>query len=498
VLPVVAPAGEASMQIGDTAYTDDHNARIINSDFLNGLDIASAKAAVAERLSNAGQGTPTVNFRLRDWGVSRQRYWGCPIPVVHCADCGVVAVPRTDLPVVLPTDVSFDKPGNPLSHHPTWKHVSCPQCAKPAERETDTFDTFVDSSWYFARFCSPRATVPINRAASDYWMPVDQYIGGVEHAILHLLYSRFYTRAMHATGYSNLDEPFSGLFTQGMVTHETYKDETGGWLFPEQVIKRDGKFVHTETGAPVTVGKIESMSKSKRNVVDPENIIARYGADTARWFMISDTPPERDIEWTEFGVEGAWRFTQKIWRLVDEALPDLPAPGTEPGATLDGANLELRKSAHLAIAAVTDDIDKFRFNRAVARIYELSNSISGFSASGTDAANVRREALEILVQLIAPMMPHLAEQCWAALGHTVMLVHTAWPKADPAMLHTDQLVISVQVNGKRRGEFTAPPGTASATLESLALALEPVRKHMDSKPPRKVIVVPDRIVNVVV
>jgi len=501
VLPVVAPVGETDILIVNDAYTDNQNGRMVNSAFLNGMAIAEAKSEVSKRLSAMGAGEAAVSFRLRDWGVSRQRYWGCPIPVIHCAECGVVPVPRDQLPVTLPEDVTFDRPGNPLAHHPSWKHAPCPKCAKPAIRETDTFDTFVDSSWYFARFCSPHAAVPVDRAEADYWMPVDQYIGGVEHAILHLLYSRFYTRAMKQTGYARDSEPFSGLFTQGMVTHETYKDQTGAWLFPEQIIKRDGAAVHKDTGAPVQIGKIESMSKSKRNVVDPENIIAHYGADTARWFVVSDTPPERDIEWTEAGVEGAWRFTQRVWRLVNDALTLVPPPGDAvQGGTFGPLGQALRQASHQAIAAVTEDIERFHFNRAVARIYELSNHINSFMSQGTEepgAGLALREALESLILLSAPMMPHLAEECWAQLGHTQMAVDQPWPVADPELTRTDTVLVIVQVNGKRRGELNVPPQTPAAELEARALALEGITRHLEGKPVRKVIIVPDRIVNVV-
>ncbi|MEQ1888680.1 MAG: leucine--tRNA ligase [Alphaproteobacteria bacterium] len=520
VLPVVAPADTLSIDIVNEAYTDNLNGRLINSDFLNGLTIAQAKAQIAGRLTAAGAGEQAVNFRLRDWGVSRQRYWGCPIPVIHCADCGVVPVPRSQLPVVLPTDVSFDRPGNPLAHHPDWKHAPCPRCAKPALRETDTFDTFVDSSWYFARFCSPRAATPVDRREADYWMPVDQYIGGVEHAILHLLYSRFFTRAMKATGYAVEKEPFSGLFTQGMVTHETYRDAGGAWLFPEQIVKGEGGVVHRETGAPVQVGKIESMSKSKRNVVDPEHIIAHYGADTARWFVVSDTPPERDIEWTESGVEGAWRFTQRMWRLVEDSLAKLPPPkdparvsgfkaagipavlADVPEIT-DDAALALRKATHETIRNITSDIERFHFNRAVARIYALANHIAAFSAqpaADAGAGYALREALETLVILTGPFMPHLAEACWEALGHKIMLVNVEWPAVDDTLTRVESRTIIIQVNGKRRGELNIPH-TMTPTqdyLKAQALAHDAVIRHLDGRKPKTVIVVPDRIVNVVV
>jgi leucyl-tRNA synthetase len=519
VLPVVAPEGQADIVIGNDAYTDNSNGRLINSDFLNGMDIAAAKAEVARRMQEMQAGEPAVSFRLRDWGVSRQRYWGCPIPVIHCADCGVVPVPFDQLPVTLPRDVTFERPGNPLAHHPDWKNTRCPKCGASALRETDTFDTFVDSSWYFARFCTPHATTPVERNEADYWMPVDQYIGGVEHAILHLLYSRFFTRAMKEVGLARDAEPFSGLFTQGMVTHETYRDANGAWLFPEQIIKRDGGAVLRDTGAPVQVGKIESMSKSKRNVVDPETIISQYGADTARWFVVSDTPPERDIEWTESGIEGAWRFTQRVWRLVDESLNKLaprkdqkrvrefeaegiPEVLVDVPEITDETVLALRKATHAAIINTTKNIDEFRFNRAVAHIYELANHISSFTSQPIDQTGggfALREALETLVKLLAPMMPHLAEECWETLGHNSMLVKSGWPIANPVLLRDDTMTITVQINGKRRAEMVLPRDsfTPEYYIER-ALNLDTVVRYLDGRRPRNVIVVPMRIVNVVV
>jgi leucyl-tRNA synthetase len=412
----------------------------------------------------------------------------------------VVPVPKSDLPVRLPEDVTFDRPGNPLDHHPSWKHVPCPSCSKPATRETDTFDTFVDSSWYFARFCSPKSDRPTERDKVDYWLPVDQYIGGVEHAILHLLYSRYFSRAMSATGHLGVEEPFAGLFTQGMVTHETYKGEDGRWLFPEEVKITDGQPVHIDTGERVTVGPIESMSKSKRNVINPMAIIDEYGADTARWFILSDSPPERDVQWSESGAEGAWRFTQRFWRLVTGDADWLCPVDTPEPASLDEAALALHRIAHQSLAAITDDLDNLRLNRAVARIYELANAISSFEA-GKDkdaAAWVRREAIEFMVLAAAPMMPHLAEECWAALGHTTLVVDTPWPVALASLLVEDTLTIAVQVNGKRRDELVVARDADKKTIETAALALEKVEKAIDGKAVRKVIVVPGKIVNIVV
>jgi leucyl-tRNA synthetase len=504
VKPVVCPRDEdpASFVITKTAFTDD--GVIVNSDFLNGLDVPSAKAAAVKRLEELGAGQGTTVYRLRDWGVSRQRYWGCPIPVVHCDSCGIVPVPAVDLPVKLPEDVTFDKPGNPLEHHPTWKHVACPSCGKPARRETDTFDTFIESSWYFARFCSPRSDQPMDRAEVDYWLPVDQYIGGIEHAVLHLLYSRFFNRAMKGEGYVGIDEPFAGLFTQGMVCHETYKDAAGNWLLPEDVRKESGQLVSVKDGGPVTTGRSEKMSKSKKNVVDPSYIIETYGADTARWFIISDSPPERDMEWTESGVEGAWRFSQRIWRLIIGWLAASPALAQQkilPGGDIGKDALAIRRIVHKTVAGVTDDIEKFRFNRAVARIYELTNALSEVKdADLTDAAGlaVRAEALRVLVLLIGPAMPHLAEELWQRLGQSGLVADAAWPEADPALITDDSVTIAVQVNGKLRATLELPRDLDKMEAEKRALADAGVQRALEGKAPKKVIVVPNRVINVVI
>ncbi|HEY4343917.1 MAG TPA: leucine--tRNA ligase [Parvibaculum sp.] len=507
VIPVVAPKDLASadrdaflkeVAASAEAFTGDGIA--VNSGFLDGLDVTAAKRAAIEKLEALKLGEGTVNFRLRDWGISRQRYWGCPIPVIHCPECGIVPVPHDQLPVRLPDDVTFDQPGNPLDRHPTWKHVACPKCNEPALRETDTFDTFVDSSWYFARFCSPKSAKPTERAAVDYWLPVDQYIGGVEHAILHLLYSRYFSRAMHQTGHLGLDEPFAGLFTQGMVTHESYKGEDGRWLFPEEVKFTNGEPVHVKTGERVTVGPIESMSKSKRNVIDPTSIIDEYGADTARWFILSDSPPERDVQWSEAGAEGAWRFTQRFWRLVTGEPEGLAAMGAPKPACFDDAAMALHRNTHRSLAAITDDLENLRFNRAVARIYELTNAISAFTpGTDVDAARwARREAIEFMVLAAAPMMPHLAEECWKELGHKTLVVDTAWPVADASLLVEDTVTMAVQVNGKRRDELVIARDADNKTIEAAALALEKVEKAIDGKAVRKVIVVPGKIINIVV
>jgi leucyl-tRNA synthetase len=510
--PVVCPPGQdaATCVITDTAY--DGDGRMINSRFLDGMTSGEAKEEVARLLAGALRGNRPVaarevNFRLRDWGISRQRYWGCPIPVIHCDACGIVPVPEAELPVELPEDVDFDRPGNPLDRHPTWKHVACPRCARPARRETDTMDTFVDSSWYFARFTDPWIeTAPTDRTAVDRWLPVDQYIGGIEHAILHLLYSRFFTRAMRRTGHAGLDEPFAGLFTQGMVVHETYQAANGEWVMPAEVrvegTGKDRRAVLAATEEAVEIGAIEKMSKSKRNTVDPDDIIAAYGADTARWFMLSDSPPDRDVIWTEEGVQGAWRFVQRLWRLVHEASEvaapaDLPRPASfaEPA-------LALRKAAHRALARVSEDIERLRFNVAIAQIYELANafqaSLGGFEAEPmADYRWAVREAADILVRLFHPMMPHLAEECWSALGHKTLVASEPWPGLEADLLVEDSITLPIQINGRKRGDVTVARNAANADIETAVLALEWVKRALAGKPPKKVIVVPQRIVNVV-
>ncbi|MEZ5648730.1 MAG: leucine--tRNA ligase [Alphaproteobacteria bacterium] len=505
VVPVVVPEDQdpTTFIVGAEAYTGP--GRLANSDFLNGLEVDAAKAAIAARLEVKGTGERVVTYRLRDWGISRQRYWGCPIPMIHCDACGVVPVPEKDLPVRLPEDADFSVPGNPLERHPSWSKVTCPSCGKPARRDTDTCDTFVDSAWYFVRFCSPTAPVPVIKEDAEYWLPVDQYIGGVEHAILHLLYARFFTRAMTDCGHLNLEEPFAGLFTQGMVTHETYRTEDGRWLEPSAIEKSsDGTVREIATKAPVTVGRVEKMSKSKKNTVDPTAIIEAYGADTGRWFMLSDSPPERDLEWTEGGIDGAWRFVQRIWRLADEVLPMLPPPATPMPHSLSSAMMELRSTVHRAIAAITDDIERFAFNKAVARIYELTNALTDAARqkpeSGTAPISdmgALREGLEVLVQVINPMMPHLAEELWQRLGHQKLLVDTPWPVADQALLARRTVTLAVQINGKLRATVNLPAGLSREETERAALAEQAVARHLGGARPRKVIVVPDKVVNIV-
>ena len=498
VLPVVLPEGADAedFAIGDEAYVGP--GRIYNSDFLNGMEIEAAKAEAIARIEAMGRGQGATIYRLRDWGVSRQRYWGCPIPIIHCEACGPMGVPDDQLPVVLPEDVTFDVPGNPLDRHPTWKHVACPQCGKDARRETDTLDTFVDSSWYFARFTDPTADEPINKAAADHWLPVDQYIGGVEHAVLHLLYARFITRALADAGKLSVREPFAGLFTQGMVVHETYRTKDGQWIEPTDVeLSQDGgkrAAKRLSTGEALVIGDIEKMSKSKKNVVAPQEIVDAYGVDAGRLFVLSDSPPERDVQWTTGGVEGASRFVQRVWAEVDGF------PGASGEAAGDDAEaLALRKATHKAIKAVSEGVEGFHFNAAIARLYEFLNTLRAVRAEGASPALLaaKREGLKALTLLVQPFVPHLAEECWERLGEEGLAVNAPWPVFDPALAEDDEVVLPVQMNGKRRCEIRVPRGTAPAEVEKIALADAEVQAKLEGRPVKKLIVVPDRIVNIV-
>ena len=495
VTTVVVPRQDQDLVIEDTAYTGD--GLVVRSEFLNGLDVESAKTRAIAELESRGIGRRLVNWRLRDWGISRQRYWGCPIPVIHCDKCGVTPVSEADLPVRLPEDVTFDKPGNPLEYHPTWKHVACPRCGESAVRETDTFDTFVDSSWYFARFCAPHAKTPTDPMATKYWMPVDHYIGGIEHAILHLLYARFFTRAMHRLGHLGVDEPFTGLFTQGMVTHESYRTTDGRWLYPDEVVKRaDGSAIYN--GEPVIIGPIEKMSKSKRNTIDPSSVIERFGADTVRWFVLSDNPPERDVEWTEAGAQGAFRFVQRVYRLARTIA-------SEPHDSIAlndaaGAARTLRQTTHRTITAVTEAIDHFAFNVVIARLYELANAITDSepkSAPGMAAS--RREAIMALIRLSAPIIPHVAEESYALLEPNGRLVaQLPWLTADPTLVQRDSVTIAIQIMGKLRGTIELPPGATAETAFAMALAEPKIARALEGSTIVKRIHVADRIVNFVV
>jgi len=496
VIAVVAPKDIAGTDLeaawldnlsteASEAFSDDGVA--VNSEFLNGLSVHEAKTAAIAKLMEQKQGQGTVQYRLRDWGISRQRYWGCPIPIVHCKTCGEVPVPEDQLPIILPDDVELGGSGNPLAQHATWKDTSCPTCGKPATRETDTFDTFFESSWYFARFTDPKSDQAFAADKADYWLPVDQYIGGVEHAVLHLLYSRFFTRALKDCGYLSIKEPFKGLMTQGMICHETYKSADGHWLTP----------IEAEGRTDVLIGRSEKMSKSKKNVVDPERIIGAYGADTARLFMLSDSPPDRDLDWTDAGVEGAWRYIGRVWRLFEDNLDQLaPIAKTIPDTFNDTA-LAMRSHVHKTIAAVTHDLDGFHFNKVVARIRELTNALETFKETG-DAANwVRREAFETSAVLLNPLMPHLAEELWQLLGHDTLIAAAAWPVAVADLLIDNTVTIAVQVLGKLRGTLQVPKDHPQDQVQAAALALDTVQAAMHGKTPRKVILVPNRIVNVV-
>jgi leucyl-tRNA synthetase len=489
VVRVIADGDESDAHFaGNEAYVGP--GRLVNSHFLNDMTIDAAKAAIIARAEHDGWGKGTTVWRLRDWGVSRQRYWGTPIPFIHCDSCGVVPVPKDQLPVVLPDDVSFDIPGNPLDRHPTWKHVDCPQCGKAARRETDTLDTFVDSSWYFLRFASAPKDAPFDPAVVGQWLPVGQYIGGVEHAILHLLYARFWTRALARIGRVDLAEPFAALFTQGMVTHETYSRAQGEGLpalffLPDEVTRTgDGATLNAD-GAPVEVGRVIKMSKSKKNVVDPDAIIDQFGADAVRWFMLSDSPPERDLPWSVAGIEGCWRFVQRLWRLFGQ----IGAGGAGADAEQDAA---LDRKLHQAIAAITADIDALGFNKAVARIHDLANAIEKAPLSAS-----RSEAIRQLVLLIAPMMPHLAEEAWSQMHRSGLIADAAWPVADPALLVDDEVTIAIQMMGKLRETITVAKGLGRDELEAAALAAPRIVALMAGATPKKVIVVPDRLVNIV-
>ena len=494
VTAVVLPSDqtEADFTIGTEAYTGPGT--LINSGAWNGLSVDEAKQTAIAEIEKRGCGSAKTTYRLRDWGVSRQRYWGCPIPIIYCDDCGTVPVPQDQLPVTLPEDVNFEGNGNPLENHPSWKHTNCPSCGKEAVRETDTFDTFFESSWYFLRYTDPKSDHAFSKEAAAYWMPVDQYIGGVEHAVLHLLYSRFFTRALTKVGYLTCDEPFAGLLTQGMVCHQSFRDKDGGWLFPEEVKKTDAGWVHATTGAAIDAGRVEKMSKSKRNVVDPELIIETYGADTARLFMLSDSPPERDLEWTESGVEGANRFITKIWRLKSRLSG---TDGITSFDTLSDAAKACLRITHQSIEAIGTDIERFALNRCVAQLHILVGAISDLKEDSQGANEVRDFAILKLSHLLAPFSPHMAEELYHAAGGDGLVANAPWPIADQSWLVEDDVEIGIQVNGKLRGTIRLPVNCDKKEAEEKALAHESILKYLDGNSPKKVIVVPNRIINVV-
>ncbi len=560
---VSEPAGEPSPEPAEAAlhekasrlsreqlkepYTGD--GVLVNSDFMNGMNVSEAKQAAIEKLEALGVGKRQTNYRLRDWGISRQRYWGCPIPVIHCADCGAVPVPKDQLPVTLPKDVVIDgtQTGNPLLLHPTWKDVDCPQCGKQATRETDTFDTFFESSWYFLAFAgqssefrvqdlaqlppgggvaeSPQrealgddavggqsrdGTPPHDSASkeassappqggsySSPYMPVDQYIGGIEHAVLHLLYARFFTRALNRCGYTDVKEPFKALLTQGMVCHETYQNEAGQWLYPEEVIRqRDGSY-QTKAGAPVKAGPSIKMSKSKLNTVNPKDIMGRFGADTARLFMLSDSPPERDLEWSDAGVAGTRKYLDRLWKLVEEVEPLGMMDGKHWLQGLAGGLLEMHQLIHRTIRDVTQELHRFGYNKAVAKVRELTNALEKMPREQRASKAVFREGVEVAITLLHPMIPHLTEECWQQLGHTEMLCRQPWPQALPDLLVEETVTVALQVNGKMRGTLEMAVGTDKEEAEKQALSHENVLKFIEGKQVRKVIVVPGKIINVV-
>jgi leucyl-tRNA synthetase len=488
VTPVVCPTDQNpdTFSIKEEAYTGVGN--LINSRFLDGLTIEEGKSEVIRRISEKGMGQATTNYRLRDWGVSRQRYWGCPIPVIHCEKCGVVAEKKENLPITLPKDVSFDKPGNPLDRHEEWRNCKCPSCGSDALRETDTMDTFVDSSWYYARFTAPDSMTPTSEKEANYWMNVDQYIGGVEHAILHLLYSRFFARAMNATGHlpKKAIEPFNALFTQGMVCHATYQDPDGKWLNPDDIKQSEsGEFI-TLDGQKVTVGQSIKMSKSKKNVVDPDDIIDQYGADTARWFVMSDSPPERDVEWTASGAEAAWKHLQRVWRLTVEITEDSSSDASK--------DIELEKAKNIAIDAVTNGVEGFAFNKSIAALYQFTNILAKSPAS----KNAKIDAMLTMAQLMQPMTPHLAEEIWSTLGGDGLVTEAKWPILDASMLINDTIVLPIQVNGKRRDEIQVNVDLSKDEIEKIVLERPSVLRILDGNAPKKIIVVPGKIVNVVI
>ncbi|MDC0564909.1 leucine--tRNA ligase [Amylibacter sp.] len=488
VTPVVCPSDQNpdTFTIKDEAYTGTGN--LINSRFLDGMTIGEGKSEVIKRISEMKMGQSKINYRLRDWGVSRQRYWGCPIPIIHCNECGVVPEKKENLPIVLPKDVSFDKPGNPLDRHDEWRNCKCPTCGSDALRETDTMDTFVDSSWYYARFTAPNSLTPTNEKEANYWMNVDQYIGGVEHAILHLLYSRFFARAMNATGHlpKKAIEPFNALFTQGMVCHATYQDPDGKWLNPDDITTIEGGAFVTLDGRDVTVGQSIKMSKSKKNVVDPDDIIDQYGADTARWFVMSDSPPERDVEWTASGAEAAWKHLQRVWRLTVEISEDQTSDASQ--------DTELDKARNIAINAVTNGIEGFAFNKSIAALYQFTNII----AKSTASKKAKTKAMLTMAQLMQPMTPHLAEEIWSTLGGEGLVTGATWPEIDASMLINDTIILPIQVNGKRRDEIEVSLELSKNEIEKIVLERPSVLRILNGIAPKKIIVVPGKIVNVVV
>ncbi|WP_032112881.1 leucine--tRNA ligase [Candidatus Paracaedibacter symbiosus] len=492
IIQVVAPEStDVSVDITQKAYTGP--GKMINSGFLDGLSIEEARSVAIQKLEAQDQGKKQITYRLRDWCVSRQRYWGCPIPVIHCDHCGTVPVPDADLPVRLPEDVEFNKTGNPLDHHPTWKQVKCPKCENDAIRETDTFDTFFESSWYFLRFCDTKAIAPLNKEAVDKWMPVDWYIGGIEHAVLHLLYARFFTKALRDCGYITISEPFKNLLTQGMVCHQTYKDENGKWLYPEEVMRlTGGQYVTVDGEKPVTVGRSEKMSKSKKNLVDPQSIIDTYGADAARLFTLSDTPPDRDFDWSDEGVEGAWRYLNRLWRLIENIKATAGRVGEAE------ASLMVAKKTHQMLKKITQNYERNGFNKIIAFARELTRDLENAVTDQAVSHQQLTHSGKVLIQVLFPLVPHITSELWQQMGETALVIEATWPEIDVKLATTDEVTIAVQVNGKMRGAFIISSDSDEASVLEEALKLPTVQKDMNGRPIRRSIVIPNRIVNLVV
>ena len=495
VLPVVCPKEQdgSMFVVSEEAFTGD--GKIINSDFLDGLTIEDAKNKVITLLSEKNMGEKKVTFRLKDWGISRQRYWGCPIPVIHCEKCGIVPEKKENLPVELPENVSFKNPGNPLETATDWLNVDCPVCDNPAQRETDTMDTFVDSSWYFIRFTSPQHDRPTKEDEVKYWMGVDQYIGGVEHAILHLLYSRFFARAMSKTGHLSKQyiEPFSALFTQGMVCHETYMDPEGNWLSPDEIkssTNSSGEKVAEclKKGLPVKIGPSVKMSKSKKNVIDPIDIIDQFGADTARWFVMSDSPPDRDISWSTEGVEGAWRHLNRVWRLTKEIANKLRQND------MKGTLHEDRKVDDF-VFDTSNFIESFSFNKAIAKIYELTNFLAGKDAS----TEQKIYGIKSLAMLMEPFTPHLAQEMWSTIGEKGLIAKANWPDIkERTTKGKETIILPIQINGKRKTEISVSPDLKEEVLKELVLEEKIIKKALMNSNIKRFIYVPRRIVNLVI
>lgn len=496
IITVISPDEKDNFSVESEAYTG--RGKLINSDFLNGLSSEEAKKKICDLIASKKQGKISTRYRLRDWGISRQRYWGCPIPIIYCNDCGIVEVPEEDLPVTLPQDISFSEPGNPISNHPSWKYVKCPKCGKDAERETDTFDTFFESSWYFLKFCSSSEESGINKEKVSYWLPVDKYIGGVEHAVLHLLYSRFFTMALNKCNYiENITEPFKSLMTQGMVCHETYQDSKNNMLFPKDIEKTKDGIFHLETKEKVTVGASCKMSKSKKNVIDPEKIISEYGADTARLFMLSDSPPEKNLEWSESGVEGAWRYINRLFKLSTDVINATKNKELTEPRNMAEELLSIVKSMHHTIHHVTSDLEKMHMNKAVARIREFSNKLSSLSIENKDHLYVLKQSIITILQLIHPIIPHATEELWSNLGNTQLLVESPWPIAKKEMLEDEVITIAIQINGKLKGTVDVPKDSEEAVVKEKALKITNINAFLEDKEIKKAIFIQNKILNIV-